>query len=105
MHMRLPCLFLRFSKVGFFPKFRSFCYKLLNSEKLIGFGKFHGKQTRWLNFGVEFFFDMIMRYSLKFASLVQYFFVLGNSIFLHFRSVSNKLIKDENKTYYQFITK
>ncbi|KRX23674.1 hypothetical protein T07_5730 [Trichinella nelsoni] len=36
---------------------------------------------------------MIMRYSLKFPSLVQYFFVLGNSIFLHFRSVSNKLKK------------
>ncbi|KRX28165.1 hypothetical protein T07_3167 [Trichinella nelsoni] len=28
---------------------------------------------------------MIMRYSLKFPTLVQYFFVLGNSIFLHFR--------------------
>ncbi|KRX17018.1 hypothetical protein T07_12505, partial [Trichinella nelsoni] len=34
-----------------------------------------------------------LKYSLKFPTLVQYFFVLGNSIFLHFRSVSNKLIK------------
>ncbi|KRX28323.1 hypothetical protein T07_4401 [Trichinella nelsoni] len=30
-----------------------------------------------------------LKYSLKFLTLVQYFFVLGNSIFLHFRSVSN----------------
>ncbi|KRX76293.1 hypothetical protein T06_3595 [Trichinella sp. T6] len=36
-------------------------------------------------------FNIIMRYSLKFPSLVQYFLVLGNSIFLHFRSISNKL--------------
>ncbi|KRZ53437.1 hypothetical protein T02_7292 [Trichinella nativa] len=36
-------------------------------------------------------FDIIIRYSLKFPSLVQYFLVLGNSIFLHFRSISNKL--------------
>ncbi|KRY03199.1 hypothetical protein T12_8669, partial [Trichinella patagoniensis] len=37
------------------------------------------------------FFDIIMKYSLKMPRLVQYFVVLGNSIFLHFRSVSNKL--------------
>ncbi|KRY53643.1 hypothetical protein T03_3748 [Trichinella britovi] len=40
------CCFLRFSKVGFCHKFRFFCYILLNPEKLIGSGKFHGKQTR-----------------------------------------------------------
>ncbi|KRX28153.1 hypothetical protein T07_11414 [Trichinella nelsoni] len=34
-----------------------------------------------------------MRYSLKVPRLMKYFFVLGNSIFLHFRSVSNKLKK------------
>ncbi|KRX47822.1 hypothetical protein T05_2782 [Trichinella murrelli] len=39
------------------------------------------------------FFDIIMRYSLKFPSLVQYFLLLGNSIFLHFRAISNKLKK------------
>ncbi|KRY08453.1 hypothetical protein T12_7830, partial [Trichinella patagoniensis] len=39
------------------------------------------------------FFDIIMRYSLKTPSLVQYFVVLGKSIFLHFRPISNKLKK------------
>ncbi|KRY05560.1 hypothetical protein T12_874, partial [Trichinella patagoniensis] len=39
------------------------------------------------------FFDIIMRYSLKIPRLVQYFVVLGKSIFLHFRSISNKLKK------------
>ncbi|KRX31601.1 hypothetical protein T09_15144 [Trichinella sp. T9] len=39
------------------------------------------------------FFDIIMRYSLKMPRLVQYFVVLGKSIFLHFRSISNKLKK------------
>ncbi|KRX66934.1 hypothetical protein T09_3500 [Trichinella sp. T9] len=38
-------------------------------------------------------FTIIMRYSFKLRSVVQYFVVLGNSIFLHFRSVSNKLKK------------
>ncbi|KRX16265.1 hypothetical protein T07_13680 [Trichinella nelsoni] len=38
-------------------------------------------------------FDIIMRYSLKMPSFVQYFVVLGKSIFLHFRSISNKLKK------------
>ncbi|KRX74557.1 hypothetical protein T06_13539 [Trichinella sp. T6] len=35
------------------------------------------------------FFDIIMRYSLKLASFVQYFVVLSLLIFLHFRSISN----------------
>ncbi|KRX51360.1 hypothetical protein T09_11406, partial [Trichinella sp. T9] len=30
------------------------------------------------------FFDIIMRYSLKLSSFVQYFIVLSKSIFLHF---------------------
>ncbi|KRX63056.1 hypothetical protein T09_2207 [Trichinella sp. T9] len=34
-----------------------------------------------------------MRYSFKLTSFVQYFVVLGKSIFLHFRSISNKLKK------------
>ncbi|KRX35560.1 hypothetical protein T09_13859 [Trichinella sp. T9] len=34
-----------------------------------------------------------MRCSLKFPCLVQYFLLLGNSIFLHFRAISNKLKK------------
>ncbi|KRY32330.1 hypothetical protein T01_12502 [Trichinella spiralis] len=34
-----------------------------------------------------------MRYSFTFCTLVQYFVVLGNLIFLHFRSISNKLKK------------
>ncbi|KRZ95493.1 hypothetical protein T08_6887, partial [Trichinella sp. T8] len=34
-----------------------------------------------------------MRYSLKFRTFVQYFFVLGKSIFLHFPSIWNKLIE------------
>ncbi|KRX27019.1 hypothetical protein T07_1659, partial [Trichinella nelsoni] len=33
-----------------------------------------------------------VRYSMKLRSLVQYFFVLGKSIFLHFPSNSNKFI-------------
>ncbi|KRX73609.1 hypothetical protein T06_1538 [Trichinella sp. T6] len=32
-------------------------------------------------------------YSLKLESILQYFVVLGNSIFLHFRAISNKLKK------------
>ncbi|KRY32323.1 hypothetical protein T01_15070 [Trichinella spiralis] len=38
-------------------------------------------------------FAIIMRYSFTFCTLVQYFVVLGNLIFLHFRSISNKLKK------------
>ncbi|KRY41103.1 hypothetical protein T01_6662 [Trichinella spiralis] len=36
---------------------------------------------------------IIVRYSLKLPSLVQYFFVLGKSIFLHFPSIWNKFIE------------
>ncbi|KRX32008.1 hypothetical protein T05_2714, partial [Trichinella murrelli] len=36
-------------------------------------------------------FTIIMRYSFKLISVVQYFVVLGNSIFLHFRTILNKL--------------
>ncbi|KRZ47994.1 hypothetical protein T02_12381 [Trichinella nativa] len=39
------------------------------------------------------FFNIIMRYSLNLPSFVQYFLVLGKSILLHFRSISNKLKK------------
>ncbi|KRX26486.1 hypothetical protein T07_11085 [Trichinella nelsoni] len=46
---------------------------------------------RWLNFGIGKFFDIIMKYSLIPFSVVQYFVVLGKSIFLHFRAISNKL--------------
>ncbi|KRZ82384.1 hypothetical protein T08_14596 [Trichinella sp. T8] len=34
-----------------------------------------------------------MRYSFTLRSVVQYFVVLGNSIFLHFRTILNKLKK------------
>ncbi|KRX30199.1 hypothetical protein T05_11498, partial [Trichinella murrelli] len=36
-------------------------------------------------------FTIIRRYSFTLRTVVQYFVVLGNSIFLHFRSISNKL--------------
>ncbi|KRX17065.1 hypothetical protein T07_10698, partial [Trichinella nelsoni] len=38
-------------------------------------------------------FVIKMRFSFTLRTLVQYFLVLGNSIFLHFRSISIKLIK------------
>ncbi|KRY25102.1 hypothetical protein T03_4246, partial [Trichinella britovi] len=38
-------------------------------------------------------FCIIVRYSLKLQSAVQYFFVLGKSIFLHFPSIWNKFIE------------
>ncbi|KRX84205.1 hypothetical protein T06_12302 [Trichinella sp. T6] len=38
-------------------------------------------------------FTIIRRYSFTLRTLVQYFVVLGNSIFLHFRPISNKLKK------------
>ncbi|KRX71743.1 hypothetical protein T06_9947 [Trichinella sp. T6] len=38
-------------------------------------------------------FTIIRRYSFTLGTLVQYFVVLGNSIFLHFRPISNKLKK------------
>ncbi|KRY18807.1 hypothetical protein T12_83 [Trichinella patagoniensis] len=34
-----------------------------------------------------------VRYSMKLSSLLQYFFVLGKSIFLHFPSIWNKFIE------------
>ncbi|KRX16306.1 hypothetical protein T07_4208, partial [Trichinella nelsoni] len=43
------------------------------------------------------FFDIIMRYSLKMPTLLQYFVVLGKSIFLHFRislELSNRQHED-----------
>ncbi|KRX34384.1 hypothetical protein T06_6425, partial [Trichinella sp. T6] len=39
------------------------------------------------------FFIIIMRFLYILRTTVQYFLVLGNSIFLHFRSISIKLIK------------
>ncbi|KRX60444.1 hypothetical protein T09_1628 [Trichinella sp. T9] len=39
------------------------------------------------------FFDIVMRFLFILRTIVQYFFVLGKSIFLHFRSISNKLKK------------
>ncbi|KRX35070.1 hypothetical protein T05_3393 [Trichinella murrelli] len=39
------------------------------------------------------FFIIIMRFLFILRTIVQYFLVLGNSIFLHFRSISIKLIK------------
>ncbi|KRY04657.1 hypothetical protein T12_10011, partial [Trichinella patagoniensis] len=47
----------------------------------------------WLNFGMGSSFTIIMRYSITLRSVVQYFVVLGNSIFLHFRTILNKLKK------------
>ncbi|KRZ47918.1 hypothetical protein T02_4062 [Trichinella nativa] len=38
-------------------------------------------------------FDIIMRFLFILRTIVQYFLVLGNSIFLHFRSISIKFIK------------
>ncbi|KRX32077.1 hypothetical protein T05_15013, partial [Trichinella murrelli] len=38
-------------------------------------------------------FCIIVRYSLKLRSLVQYYFVLGKSIFLHFPSIWNQFIE------------
>ncbi|KRX47875.1 hypothetical protein T06_8123 [Trichinella sp. T6] len=48
---------------------------------------------RWLTFGIGKFFDIIMRFLFILRTVVQYFLVLGNSIFLHFWSISIKLIK------------
>ncbi|KRX20182.1 hypothetical protein T07_11221 [Trichinella nelsoni] len=47
----------------------------------------------WLNFDIGNVFCIIMRYSMKLRSLMQYFFVLGKSIFLHFPSIWNKFIE------------
>ncbi|KRX65813.1 hypothetical protein T09_3195 [Trichinella sp. T9] len=47
----------------------------------------------WLNFDIENVFYIIVRYSMKLSSLLQYFFVLGKSIFLHFPSIWNQFIE------------
>ncbi|KRX47562.1 hypothetical protein T05_6055, partial [Trichinella murrelli] len=66
--LKLPCAYL--NTQGSSPSETSF--------KRIGDGKF---------------FDIIMMYSLKLPIFAQYFVVLGKSIFLDFRSISNKLKK------------
>ncbi|KRY58991.1 hypothetical protein T03_7832 [Trichinella britovi] len=38
-------------------------------------------------------FAIILRYSFTLRTLGEYFLVLGNLIFLHFRTISNKLMK------------
>ncbi|KRY10699.1 hypothetical protein T12_11304 [Trichinella patagoniensis] len=40
------------------------------------------------------FFDIIKRYSCKVPNFVQYFVVLSMSIFLHFRSISYRCMKE-----------
>ncbi|KRX42309.1 hypothetical protein T05_14089, partial [Trichinella murrelli] len=47
----------------------------------------------WLNFDIGNVFYIIVRYSMKLSSLLQYFFVLGKSIFLHFPSIWNQFIE------------
>ncbi|KRX84363.1 hypothetical protein T06_1158, partial [Trichinella sp. T6] len=47
----------------------------------------------WWNFDIGNVFCIIVRYSLKLRSLVQYFFVFGKSIFLHFPSIWNQFIE------------
>ncbi|KRX37507.1 hypothetical protein T06_15387 [Trichinella sp. T6] len=66
--LKLPCAYLNTQGSGPFE----------NRLKRIGGGKF---------------FNIIMRYWLKLTCFVQYFVGLGKSIFLHFRSISNKLKK------------
>ncbi|KRX31759.1 hypothetical protein T05_6228 [Trichinella murrelli] len=66
--LKLPCAYLNTQGSGPFG----------NRLKRIGGGKI---------------FNIIMRYSLKLAIFMQYFVVLGKSIFFHFRSISNKLKK------------
>ncbi|KRX84936.1 hypothetical protein T06_15451 [Trichinella sp. T6] len=69
-------------------------------------GKFYCKLTRkqpiwnsletapgWLNFELGNVFYIIVRYSMKLSSVLQYFFVLGKSIFLHFPSIWNQFIE------------
>ncbi|KRZ56009.1 hypothetical protein T02_15180, partial [Trichinella nativa] len=69
-------------------------------------GKFYCKLSRkqpiwnsletalgWLNFDIGNVFCIIVRSELKLRNLVQYFFVLRKSIFLHFPSIWNKLIE------------
>ncbi|KRZ84911.1 hypothetical protein T08_15661 [Trichinella sp. T8] len=47
----------------------------------------------WLKCDIGNVFCIIVRYSLKLQSAVQYFFVLGKSIFLHFPSMWNQFIE------------
>ncbi|KRX55074.1 hypothetical protein T09_5951 [Trichinella sp. T9] len=47
----------------------------------------------WLKCDIGDVFCITVRYSLKLQSAVQYFFVLGKSIFLHFPSIWNKFIE------------
>ncbi|KRY27576.1 hypothetical protein T01_8548 [Trichinella spiralis] len=67
-HLKLPCAYL-------------------NTQE----SRHTGTPLKWNKVGD--LFDIIMRYSFTFCTLVQYFVVLGNLIFLHFRSISNKLKK------------
>ncbi|KRX42795.1 hypothetical protein T09_6277, partial [Trichinella sp. T9] len=46
-----------------------------------------------LNFDIGNVFCIIVRSELKLKNLVQYFFVLRKSIFLHFPSIWNKFIE------------
>ncbi|KRX25273.1 hypothetical protein T07_41 [Trichinella nelsoni] len=55
-----------------------------------------GTPLKWLQDGNVF--CIIVRYSLKLRSFVQYFFVLGKSIFLHFPSNWNKFINISFRT-------
>ncbi|KRX80162.1 hypothetical protein T06_11671, partial [Trichinella sp. T6] len=50
-------------------------------------------ERRWLTFGIENFIDIIIKYSLILFSFVKYIVILGKSIFLHYRAISNKLKK------------
>ncbi|KRZ94538.1 hypothetical protein T08_12506 [Trichinella sp. T8] len=69
-------------------KFRHKCYY---NQQLLLAGKqpiWNSLETApgWLNFEIGNVFYIIVRYSMKLSSLLQYFFVLGKSIFLHFLS-------------------
>ncbi|KRY16449.1 hypothetical protein T12_5423 [Trichinella patagoniensis] len=90
------------------------CFWASRFSFIFGSGKFDGKQTRTsrinspLNLPCAYlntqgsspsgtplkrivdvkFYDIIMRYSLKLPSFVQYFIVYGKSFFLHFQSSS-----------------
>ncbi|KRZ07537.1 hypothetical protein T11_14302, partial [Trichinella zimbabwensis] len=50
-----------------------------------------------LNFCKGTIFDSSVKYSTKLRSLVQYFFVLGNPIFLHFQPILISLLKGVSK--------
>ncbi|KRX74327.1 hypothetical protein T06_6800 [Trichinella sp. T6] len=58
-----------------------------------GSGKFHGNPNLLNKRHLKNVFRITVRYSLKLRSVVQYFFVLGKSIFLHFLSIWNKFIE------------